>query len=208
MQLWRSDRGPAAGEVAELARLLTGGGVALLPTDTIYGLHAAARDHAACARIADLKGREDTKPFLVLAAGRAQLHRIGAKIPSRYAAALDSLWPAPLTAIVPLEAPIAASRGASTIGVRIPSIEWLRQLAAEAGPIASTSANRSGEPAIQTPEELPLEMLERLDAVVDVGRLEGKPSVIVDLTGEDPRLIREGESPFTQFVWKTLRNSL
>ena len=111
-------------------------------------------------------------------------------------------------AVVALEKPIAASRGSTTLAVRVPAIRWLRELLDLTGPLVSTSANRSGEPPLTSVEQLSSDLQDVLDAVVDAGPLEGKPSTIVDFTGDEPRLIREGDRLFTQKVWKTLRKSL
>lgn len=195
-------------DIGHLAALLRRGGVALLPTDTIYGLHALAENEPAIARIVALKGREADKPFVVLGASRGQLQAIGAQFDDSVRDALDDIWPGPLTAIVSLDAPIAASRGSETLAVRVPSLPWLRELIEITGPLASTSVNRSGEAPITSPQMLTSDLQESLDAVVDAGPLEGKPSTIVDFTGAEPRLIREGDTLFTQKVWKTLRKSL
>ncbi|HUP50323.1 MAG TPA: L-threonylcarbamoyladenylate synthase [Thermoanaerobaculia bacterium] len=195
-------------DITHLVRVLRSEGVALLPTDTIYGLHALATSEKGLAAIAAIKGRDAGKPFVVIGSSRQQLESIGARFTDAARAALDELWPGPLTAVVPLRAPIPASRGSATLGVRVPALPWLRQLAQETGPLASTSANRSGEPPLITPDELSPDLQKSIDAVLNGGRLEGKPSTIVDFTGDEPRLIREGEPFFTQKVWKTLRKSL
>jgi tRNA threonylcarbamoyl adenosine modification protein (Sua5/YciO/YrdC/YwlC family) len=195
-------------QIDAIAQLLRGGGVALLPTDTIYGLHALAGDDAAVARLVSIKARDAGKPFVILGASLEQLEEAGARFNDRARAALSELWPGPITAVVPLAAPIAASRGASTIAVRVPALDWLQQLLKRTGPLVSTSANRSGEPPLVTPAELSSDLQPVIDAIVDAGPREGKPSTIVDFTDDEPRLIREGESLFTQKVWKTLRKTL
>jgi tRNA threonylcarbamoyl adenosine modification protein (Sua5/YciO/YrdC/YwlC family) len=207
MRRWVVDRQPGAAEIDEVAELLRSGGVVLLPTDTIYGLHAVATNEEACARIAALKERDATKPFVVLGTSLDQLTELVAA-PEPYRGALESLWPAPLTAILPLYEPVAASRGAASLAVRVPDLDWLRELVAITGPLASTSANRSGEPAVATPDLLARDLQLALDGIVDAGVLSGKPSMIVDFTGVEPQLIREGDSFFTQKVWKRLRKSL
>jgi L-threonylcarbamoyladenylate synthase len=191
-----------------IASILLGGGVVLMPADTIYGLHALADHAVAIQRIVDIKGRGDDKPFVVVGSSIEQLEQLGATFSKTTRAILESLWPAPLTAIVPLRAPIAASRGASTIAVRVPALESLRELLQQTGPLASTSANRSGEPPITDPKSLSLNLQNAIDAIVDAGPREGEASAIVDFTGVEPRLIRDGEAFFTQKVWKTLRKSL
>ena len=191
-----------------IATILLGGGVVLMPADTIYGLHALADHAGAIQRIVDIKGRGEDKPFVVVGSSIEQLEQLGATFSNTTRAILESLWPGPLTAIVPLRAPIAASRGASTIAVRVPALDSLRELLQQTGPLASTSANRSGEPPIVDPKSLSLDFQNAIDAIVDAGPRDGEASVIVDFTGAEPRLIREGEAFFTQKVWKTLRKSL
>lgn len=205
---WRITDRPTALQVHEIARMLRGSHVLLLPTDTIYGLHAVATDPEAVARIVDIKGREETKPFVVLAASSAQFPDLGIAVDPDLLVKLDSIWPAPLTAILPLAQPIPASRGAATLAVRVPDLEWLRELTQKTGPLVSTSANRSGAPNATKPADLASDLLAKIDGVVDAGPLSGEPSAILDLTGAEPRFVREGHSSFTQFVWKTLRNSL
>ena len=195
-------------DVEALSKVLSGGGIAILPTDTIYGYHCRADDANAVARIAALKDRDDTKPFIVLGHSVEQLNTLGATFSESARNVLAELWPGPLTAIVPLAKPVAASRGASTIGVRVPDLDWLQQLLKKTGPLASTSVNRSGEVPLISPAGLSHELQECVDAIVDAGPLAGKASTIVDFTGAEPRFIREGEALFSQKVWKTLRKSL
>jgi L-threonylcarbamoyladenylate synthase len=205
---WHIDDAPTKLQLAEIARQLPDGSVVLLPTDTIYGLHALALDEAAVARVAEMKGREETKPFVVLASSVDQLADLGVIASIDQLRALNTIWPAPLTVILPLEKPVAASRGARSLAVRIPALDWLRELAARTGPLVSTSANRSGEPPVESPSQLARDLQEKLDAVIDAGVRNGEPSVILDLTSDEPRFIRQGEDSFTQKVWKTLRKSL
>jgi tRNA threonylcarbamoyl adenosine modification protein (Sua5/YciO/YrdC/YwlC family) len=190
-----------------IAEALKSGAVILLPTDTIYGLHAVATDEKAVERIAEMKGR-DAKPFVVLAASMEQLQALGVEMPNDVRDALAEIWPAALTAILPLPRPLPAARGASTLAVRIPSLPWLRELLERTGPLVSTSANRSGEAPIQQPDELAQPLQKGLDGLVDAGRLSGEASAIVDFTGPTPRVVRGGEFLFTQKVWKSLRISL
>lgn len=201
---WSFTGNPSASQLDEIAAVLRSGGVLLLPTDTIYGLHAVATDEAAVARIAGIKGRDESKPFIVLAASVDQLSSLGVVAGEDQIAALEALWPAPLTVILPLARAIPASRGAASLAVRIPDLEWLRSLVRAAGPLVSTSANRSGEPAVHEVAALASDLQARLDGIADAGRLDGKPSAILDLTGNEPRMVRERDSSFTQFVWKSL----
>jgi len=207
MKRWSFSGEPSPEQLSEIAAMLAAGRVVLLPTDTIYGLHALASDENAVARVAALKERDDTKPFIVLAASTTQLPALGVTASKEVLDALDSIWPAPLTAILPLREAIAASRGASTLAVRVPDLGWLRRLVQLAGPLVSTSANRSGEPSVASPDLIAHELQKEIDGIADGGPREGEPSAIVDLSAGEPRFIRGGERFFTQKVWKTLRKT-
>ncbi len=199
MRRWHfRDDAPSALQLSEIAAALTTGAVVLMPTDTIYGLHALAGNEAAVARIVEIKGRPDDKAFIVLASTIEQLTELGITAAPEIMQALDSLWPAPLTVVLP--------RGASTLAVRIPALEWLRELLARTGPLVSTSANRSGDSPVDRPSALAQDLQSSLD-VVDGGVRKAEPSAILDLTGHEPRFIREGDPFFTQKVWKTLRKT-
>lgn len=196
---WHIGDAPTSLQLEEIAETLASGSVVLMPTDTIYGLHAVAANEDAVARIAEMKGRDETKPFIVLASSVSQFPHLGITARAELVQALESLWPAPLTAILP--------RGGKTLAVRVPALDWLRALIERTGPLVSTSANRSGEPAVDRPSALARDLQNGLD-VVDGGVRTGEPSAILDLTGDEPRFIREGHASFTQKVWKTLRKSL
>jgi len=204
---WNVDGAPSAAQVREIADVLARGGVVLMPTDTIYGLHALANDAHAIANLATLKGR-DEKPFVVIAKSLDEIESIGVILSPSSRTALNSLWPAPLTAVARTRNPIAAARGSDAIAVRVPDLVWLRELLALTGPLASTSANKSGEPHVSQPDDLAREMLDALDGIVDAGVSIGKPSAIVDFTSDEPRVVRAGEDLFTQKLRKTLRKSL
>lgn len=195
---WHIEDAPTTLQLNQIASALAGGAVVLMPTDTIYGLHAVATNSEAVARIVEIKGRDGQKPFIVLASSVEQLAELGITAAPEIVDALASIWPAPLTAILP--------RGESTLAVRVPALDWLRALIERTGPLVSTSANRSGEPAVDRPEALARDLQNALD-VVDGGIRGGEPSAILDLTQDEPRFIREGDFFFTQKVWKTLRKS-
>jgi tRNA threonylcarbamoyl adenosine modification protein (Sua5/YciO/YrdC/YwlC family) len=196
MKRWRVDGEPSDDVLDEIADVLRAGGVVLLPTDTIYGLHAVATNEQAVARIRSMKARGDDKPFVIIASSVEQLEKLGAMIPD----ALRQIWPAPLTAIL--------ASGAKTVAARVPDLPWLRSLLDRTGPLVSTSANRSGEPPITTPEMLADDLFEALDAVLDAGLREGQPSTIVDFTGDEPRVVREGDPGFAQILRKMLWKAL
>ena len=193
MKRWEIGDAPTEQQIREIAELLVAGGVVLMPTDTIYGLHALT---SASARIADIKGRDESKRFVTIAASADQISKLGVEVPQ----ALRAIWPAPLTAVL--------RSGSSTIAARVPDLAWLRELLEETGPLISTSANRSGEPPISDPSGLPSTLVERIDGLADGGRRDGKASAIVDFTETEPQFIRDGEPRFTQLLRKTLMKKL
>ena len=192
---WQIAGAPTESQLDEIAALLRSGGIVLLPTDTIYGLHALAND-ASSAKIAAIKARDAEKRFVIIAASIPQLVAMGAEVPAQ----LNNIWPAPLTAIL--------RRGKETIAARVPDLKWLRDLLERTGPLISTSANRSGEPPITIADALPGKLQRAIDGVADAGLRNGKPSAIVDFTETEPRFIREGDPRFTQDLRKTLSKKL
>jgi L-threonylcarbamoyladenylate synthase len=180
-------------ELASLRALLARGGVAAVPTETFYALAADPTSESGVSRIFEIKGRDDEKPLLVLFSSRAQLEALGVAARPDLLDRLFRLWPAPLTAVLPLRAPIAASRGSATLGVRMPAAPGVRELLDSVGPLTGTSANRSGEPPMADPDELVHTLGVHLDLLVDGGTTPGgAPSTILDATVEPPRLLRAG----------------
>lgn len=201
-------RSPSEEELGHLASLLRGGGIAILPTDTLYGYHALASDTAAIGKISSIKGRETTKGMVVLAHEIGDFTRIGVVFSNETREMLEEIWPAPLTAILPLRAPIPASGGLATLAIRIPGLPWLRELAGRTGPLVSTSVNRSGESPRADVSQLDLGLTRDVELVVDAGLLAGEASTLIDLSTGEPKLVREGDVHFAQNLWKRLRKSL
>lgn len=179
----------------------------ILPTDTIYGLHAVASETKGVSKLFRIKAREEKKPFVVLCDTIEQMGELGVSLSDRHRNFLASIWPAPLTVILPLAAPIPASAGSLSLAIRIPALEGLRGLIARTGPLASTSVNRSGEPPLQDMRHL-LNVPAEVAGIVDAGQIVGRPSTVLDLTSEVPRLLRQGDFAFSQNLWKTLRKRL
>jgi len=190
-------------ETAAAAEALRGGAVLLLATDTVCGLHARADFPAALARIAELKGRPAGQPLLVLAASFEQARALCRELTAAQAALCARCWPGPFTFLLPARAgldPAVTDPRRGTVAVRVPAREDLRRLLElAAGPLASTSANRSGEPPLV---QLPAAVAAFGDDVAGwwegsegAGAGGGTPSALVDLTGAAPRVLRPGPLP-------------
>ncbi len=181
------------------AEALRRGGIVAYPTETFYGLGALARDPAAVARLAAVKGRPDGKPLPLVAADRAQVDEV-AELGAAAARLADAFWPGPLTLVLPARPglPAEITAGTGTVGIRVPGSDVARALArAAGGAIVSTSANLSGEPPPSAPGELAPALVARLDLVLDGGRTPGGlPSTVVAVERGGVRLVREGAVPF------------
>lgn len=190
--------------IGQIADVIRSSGVVVLPTETLYGFHCASDDRRAVDRIIAAKGRDEGKPLLSLCADAAQIRALGFRGDEEVLRRLLALWPAPLTAVLEIVSPLASTAGQSKVAVRISSEAWLRRLCQLAGPIASTSLNRSGESAIDRPELIPAELLASVDLMVDGGIRDGLPSTVIDTTVFPPVVLREGAFRFTQNLWKSL----
>lgn len=187
-----------------VAALLREGAVVILPTDTIYGLHASATNPEAVRSIFTMKARDEGRPLVVIGSRMDQFLSLGVQITPRARALLESIWPAPLTAILPLENALPASAGRSSLACRIPALEWLRDLLDTTGPLVSTSVNLSGDPpALEVTSITPV-IANGVAGIVDAGLLDGEPSTIVEFADGAPKVLREGTLKFSQKLWKTL----
>jgi L-threonylcarbamoyladenylate synthase len=184
-------------EVGRFAARIALGGVAAVPTETFYALAADPLSETGVRRVRQIKGRDDGKPLLVLFGARRQLEPLGVAASAGRLDALFRIWPAPLTAVLPLRAPIPASLGSSTLGVRLPDHERLRELLARTSAVTGTSANRSGEEPCTRADEVARIFGDEIDVLVDGGRTPGgAPSTVVDATVDPPRVLRAGAFPW------------
>jgi L-threonylcarbamoyladenylate synthase len=174
---------PTRAGLTRAARLIRGGGVVAFPTDTVYGLGAAADDEVARRRIYRIKGRPVGLPLILMVAAESQLEG-WVHLDSRAEALVRRWWPGPLTLIL-------HAKGGGTLGVRIPQHEVALELLRAAGPLMTTSANLHGkDPALSAAEA---GVLSGVAAVLDGGVAPGgTASTVLDLTGPEPHVLREG----------------
>ena len=162
-----------------------------MPTETFYGLAADPTSPTGVERVRALKGRDGSKPLLVLFASREQLAPLGVAAGGDALDPYFAIWPAPLTVVLPIARPIPASLGTLSLGVRMPAHAGLRALLARTGPVTGTSWNRAGEPPRADPDA-PGGAGE-IDLLVDGGKTPGgAPSTLLDATVSPPRVLREG----------------
>jgi L-threonylcarbamoyladenylate synthase len=183
-----------AGRRAAL-EVLRGGGLVALPTDTVYGIAVRLDVPGGIARLFAAKRRPPDKAVMLLLSDVSQAADIGS-MTSAATALGEAFWPGGLTVVVPqrddVALPADLTGGARTIGLRVPDHAAPRALAAGAGPLPTTSANRSGAPAARTAAEILDQLGDAVDLVLDGGEAHGGPaSTVVDCTDE-PRILRAG----------------
>lgn len=174
--------------------ILKNGGLVAFPTDTVYGVGALAFDGRAVESIYTAKDRPAEKAIPVLIADESDLEKVGVDIPAIAHRLATRFWPGPLTVLVPKKPTLPASVSATdTVGVRIPDHTVTRALLRAAGPMAVTSANISGQPSPSTAEDVFAQLNGRIPLIIDGGKTPGgTPSTLVDCTGENIRILREG----------------
>jgi L-threonylcarbamoyladenylate synthase len=183
------------GAGSDVVAVLEAGGLVVLPTDTVYGLCAAPQNAAAVARINELKERAE-QPIALVAASVQALIECVPELSGRWQKLLEALLPGPYTLVLPnpeRRLPWLSPGREETIGVRVPELpEPARELLEQFGAVAGTSANRHGEPDARRVEEIPPEIRDAAGAVLDAGELPGTSSTVIDLTGPEPVVLREG----------------
>lgn len=188
---------------SDAARLLQEGGVLVLPTDTLPGLHARADRPQSVQRVADLKGRQGSKPLLLLAADLDMALALTRDMSPRQQVYAASCWPGPFSLVLPAAPglPAEVTGGGQTVAVRVPRPVGLRGLLQAVGcPLVSTSVNPAGEAPAADLETAGRAFSDGVDGVYDPGDPEpavpATASALIDLTRWPPRLLREGpEAP-------------
>jgi L-threonylcarbamoyladenylate synthase len=187
---------PEADLIDAAVRILERGGVIAFPTGSLYGLGADALNASAVDRVFAIKMRASDKPLLVLVPDRKDVFDLAAEVPPAAKRIMDRFWPGQVTivfrALPGLPANLIADTG--RIGIRLPGHAVARALVSAFGrPITGTSANLSGQMGCHHVDELDAMLIEQLDLVLDAGPLkEGIGSTVVDITGAEPIVIREG----------------
>ncbi|TMD71006.1 MAG: threonylcarbamoyl-AMP synthase [Chloroflexi bacterium] len=182
---------PTHAGLLRAAQLVRSGAVVAFPTDTVYGLGASADDEVARKRIYQIKGRPVGMPLILMVAAESQLEGY-VHVDSRAESMMRRWWPGPLTLIL-------HAKGGGTMGVRIPKHKVALGLLRHAGPLMTTSANMHGRDPAMSAEEAGT--LSGVMAVIDGGTAPGgTASTVLDLTGPEPHVLREGAIPTPELL--------
>lgn len=183
-------------DVAYAVARLAAGGVVAIPTETVYGLAADARNVEAVGRVFAIKGRPADHPLIVHIGGAAQLSDWAKDIPAEAYTLARRFWPGPLTLVLKRlpDVPDVVTGGQDTVALRVPAhpltLELLRRFG---GGLAAPSANRFGRLSPTRPEHVVAELDGAVDLILDGGPCRvGLESTILDLTGDEPHLLRPG----------------
>ncbi|MBK7721466.1 MAG: threonylcarbamoyl-AMP synthase [Austwickia sp.] len=178
------------------------GELIVLPTDTVYGVGADAFDPVAVQRLLEAKGRGRQQPPPVLVADVRTLDALAVEVPEYARALVARYWPGPLTVVVRAQPSLAWDLGDTngTVALRMPDQELALELLTQTGPLAVSSANRTGAPAAQTVVQAATQLGAAVEVYLDGGAVHGSPeaggaavaSTIVDCTRERPVVLRPG----------------
>jgi L-threonylcarbamoyladenylate synthase len=189
-----------ADDAARLQECVAGGGVAVFPTDTVYGVCCDPDNEQAARRMYELKGRPAARACAVMYFSlEPALETLGELLDAERRA-LRALLPGPLTVLLANRAPrftAACRTDPATLGMRVPRLpDQLAALGTIAGAVMQSSANISGEPDARSLAEVPRSLLDGVDLTLDGGELPGRPSTVVDLrdfaTERRWHILREG----------------
>jgi len=179
-----------------IAETIARGGIIAFRTDTLYGLGADPFNREAVRRIKQLKGREENKPILIVISDYDQLHRFIDGVSPAFELLAKHFWPGALTLIGTAHAsvPEELTAGTKSLGVRLPDDDRVRAIVRSCGgALTATSANPSDAAPAGSAREVHNYFGEAIDLIIDDGEVESDlPSTVVDVSGAEPRLIREG----------------
>lgn len=190
------------GAFKQAAAVIQDGGVIAFPTDTVYGIGVSAFNRHAIEKLYGVKGRSHLKAIPILVSDVEDLDQITPPIPDPFQQIIEYFWPGALTLILPLLPQLPDNLSpSSSVGLRLPDHDQVRSLLRKTGPLAATSANLSGRASALTAGEVLEQLNGRIDLVLDGGPvLGGKASTVLDCSGEDIKILREGPISFDSIL--------
>ena len=180
--------------ISQADNLIRSGEVIAFPTDTVYGIGASAFQREAIEKIYQIKDRSHLKAIPILVADPADLQRITPPLSPTARRLVNRFWPGALTLVLPILPSLPRILSPTpTIGVRIPDHTTVRELLRVVGPLAATSANLSGDNPALNADQVEANLGSRIQLILDGGKVPGGiPSTVVDCSGDQPVLLREG----------------
>jgi len=190
--------------IDEAVAAVRAGALVVIPTDTVYGLACSPYREGPVRTMSGLKGRGTDQPIALVASSVEWLLECVPELRGRSGVLARALLPGPLTLVLPNPArrfPWLCGARPDTIGVRVPAVVGeTREILDAVGAVAATSANRHGDADPRRLDDIPPEIIAAVAVVVDGGELPGTPSTVLDLTGPDARVLREGAVPASEAI--------
>lgn len=178
----------------EVREALQQGNLAVIPTDTLYGIVCMARSRKVVEKLYRIRGRDQNKPCILLIGDITALKEFDIVLNAKERALLEQHWPGPLSVV--FDCPGSRweflHRGSETLAFRIPHDEELRMFLSTTGPLLCPSANKQGEPPARTVEEARCSFGEQVAVYVEGGRREGHPSTVARLKNGAWEVLRAG----------------
>lgn len=175
-----------------LVQILNDSGIAVIPTDTIYGIVARAADQEAVEKVYTVRRRNPDKPCIILISKIDDLKIFGID-PKPFSDELHKHWPGPVSIVLPCLDPefTYLHRGTNSLAFRMPDVDELRELISATGPLIAPSANIEGNNPSATIDEAKIQFGDSVDLYEDAGRLVAKPSTIISLLNGKPEILRK-----------------
>lgn len=179
----------------EVAEDMRNGKIIIFPTETVYGIGADAFNLEAVERIFEIKGRDKSKPLPIMIGSISDIYKVARDIPESFFKIAEKFMPGPLTVILKKNKKLSdlITANLDSVGVRMPDHNFALPMIKHFGSaIVATSANQSGDPSPMDYKET-LSIMDKCDVGINQGGTkEGVPSTIIDLTANEPRILRQG----------------
>ena len=184
-----------------LVRVLRDGKLAVIPTDTVYGIVARALDENAVENLYNAKGRKPEKPFIIVISSLDQLSSFGVNLSVSDRKIINKLWPGPHTLIFDCDKNLEyLHRGTEKLAFRLPQNDFLINLVELTGPLVAPSANPEGFSISRDIEEATSYFKEKVDCYFNGGILEGEPSTIIDCSNNPPVVLRGNDQILSKLL--------
>jgi len=180
--------------IRKVTAILGKGSIAVIPTDTLYGITGQALNKKIVERIYKIRKRASNKPFIVLINSFADLAKLGIEIGAEQKEFLKKVWPGPVSVILPCSGRNLKylHRGTKTLAVRMPANYGLRLLIKKTGPLVAPSANTEGKPPAKNTQEAYKYFGQKVDVYLNAGKIISKPSTLVSLESGKFKILRQG----------------
>jgi L-threonylcarbamoyladenylate synthase len=185
-------------EIAEAVKILNSGGLVVMPTDTIYGVHCVALEKKSVEHVYSVRRRDAGKPCIILISQIDQIEFFGIGVFPRTRNFFKKVWPGKASIIIPVSRKKQEEfkflhRGIGSLGFRMPNLDWLRKVIDQTGPLLSTSANLQGMPPARSIGEARKYFGSEIGFYLDGGEIDSIPSSLAEIENGKLRVLRKGE---------------